>query len=98
PGGVPLYIHGVAVGGIGVAGDFHDIAATSDLIPGTKDLPLAASLDNGNYNANPRGRTYHGGEEADHDEAIALAGARGYMAPARIRASNIFVGGLRLPF
>ena len=53
PGGVPLYINKVAVGAIGVAGDFHDVAATKELLPLTQ-LPA--------YNANPKGRAYSGHE------------------------------------
>ena len=89
PGGIPLYINGVAVGAIGVAGDFHDVAATPQLLPLTQ-LP--------DYNANPKGRVYQGAEEADKDEAVALAGAQGFMAPRSIRANNIFIGGFALPF
>ncbi|HET6250737.1 MAG TPA: heme-binding protein, partial [Tepidisphaeraceae bacterium] len=95
PGGVPLYTTNpatgkkVAVGAIGVAGDFHDTAATLKLLPLTQEP---------GYNANPKGRVYHGQEEVDRDEAIAQAGANGFMAPAAIRATNIFIGGLRLPF
>jgi uncharacterized protein GlcG (DUF336 family) len=33
PGAIPLYKNGEPVGGIGVAGDGHDVAARSDLIP-----------------------------------------------------------------
>jgi len=89
PGGIPLYIHGVAVGGIGVAGDFHDIAATPQLVSLTQN-PL--------YDVNKKGAFYTGAEEYDFDEAVAQAGAKGFMAPPGIRANTIFVGGLRLPF
>ena len=98
PGGIPLYFHGVPVGGIGTAGDFRDLAATSDLVNATQDNHAVASLDNHLYNANPKGHVYNGAEELDRDESLAEAGARGFMAPAAIRATNIFVGGLRLPF
>jgi uncharacterized protein GlcG (DUF336 family) len=86
PGGIPLYIGRTPVGGIGVAGDLHDAAPRKDLrqfgLPG----------------ANPKGRFYKGQEESDFDEAVALAGARTFMAPRDIRATNIFVDGLRFPF
>lgn len=96
PGGIPLYKNGIAVGAIGVAGDGKDIAARPELIPVTQDAlnPDAAHR----YNANPKGRVFNGKEESDFDEAVALAGARGYMAPKSIRATNIFIDGLRLPF
>jgi uncharacterized protein GlcG (DUF336 family) len=96
PGGIPLYIKSVPVGAIGVAGDGHDVAAEAELVPVTQDKIL--SLDNHNYNANPKAKVYHGVEETDRDEAIALAGAQGFMPPGSIRANNIFVGGLALPF
>lgn len=84
PGGVPLYIDGQAVGGVGAAGDGHDVLARKEL-----DL-----LDN--YKQGPD--VYQGREEADADEGIALAGAAGYMAPKQIQATTIFLDGLRLPF
>jgi uncharacterized protein GlcG (DUF336 family) len=85
PGGIPLYKGGVPVGGIGVAGDGHDIAARADLL--TRHDP-----------DNPHNHVYNGTEEHDFDEAVALAGAAGYMAPPAIQADNIFIAGLRLPF
>jgi uncharacterized protein GlcG (DUF336 family) len=87
PGGVPLFIDGEPVGGIGVAGDFHDTAARSDLL----DLTPA-------YNANPERRVFAGKEESDLDEQIALAGAQGYMAAKTIGANFISIDGLALPF
>jgi uncharacterized protein GlcG (DUF336 family) len=86
PGGIPLYKNGVPVGGIGVAGDGHDIAAREDL------------LFLNPYAANPDRRVFDGTEESDFDERVALAGALGLMAPESIRATNIFLDGLRLPF
>ena len=88
PGGIPLYKDGVPVGAIGVAGDFHDIAARPDVVLLTQSP----------YNANPKGLFFFGQEEHDFDEAVALAGAVNYMAPPSIRASQIFIDGLRLPF
>jgi uncharacterized protein GlcG (DUF336 family) len=89
PGGVPLYINGRPAGGIGVAGDGSNYAARPDL-------------------ATPGQKVYTGKEEPDFDEAVALAGASGIktpkqvkinaMAPAAIRADQVFVAGLRLPF
>jgi uncharacterized protein GlcG (DUF336 family) len=88
PGGIPLYKDGVPVGAVGVAGDFHDVAARPDFI----------ALTQAPYDANPRGLFFNGTEERDTDEAVALAGAQGFMAPQNIRATNIFIDGLRLPF
>ncbi|HEV2296334.1 MAG TPA: heme-binding protein [Tepidisphaeraceae bacterium] len=86
PGGIPLYKNGVPVGGIGAAGDGHDIAARQDL------LFLSP------YAANPQRLVFDGTEESDYDERVALAGALGFMAPEPIRANRIFLDGLRLPF
>lgn len=88
PGGVPLYKDGSPVGGIGVAGDMNDVRARSDLAGAPFEIP----------DANPENKLFPGREERDADESVALAGARGFMAPARIRATRVFVDGLRFPF
>lgn len=88
PGGIPLYVNGLPVGGIGVAGDGHDIAARKDFLPTL-----------GRHTAdNPNREFYTDHEERDFDEAIALAGAQGFMAPDSIQATEVFLDGLRLPF
>jgi uncharacterized protein GlcG (DUF336 family) len=86
PGGMPIYKNGVKAGGIGVAGDGKDIAARPELLP----ISLPGS--------NPDRRVFNGREESDFDESVALAGIKGFETPKRIRATNIFVDGLRLPF
>jgi uncharacterized protein GlcG (DUF336 family) len=88
PGGVPLYERGEPVGGIGVAGDGHDIAFRKDALP-----KRGRATDD-----NPRREFFDGTEESDFDESVALAGAAGFMAPEKIRATNVFVDGLRFPF
>jgi uncharacterized protein GlcG (DUF336 family) len=84
PGGVPLFKQGEPVGGIGVAGDGHDVLARSDL---DYDPKVSAPSD-----------VFAGREESDADEQVALAGASRFMAPVKIRATQIFLDGLRLPF
>ena len=92
PGGIPLFKKGKPVGGVGVAGDFEDVAVRREFrfFNGDEVDPY-----------NRAGRVYPGGvdgEERDFDEAVALAGARGFMAPDQILATRIFVDGLRFPF
>jgi hypothetical protein len=86
PGGIPIYKDGIKAGGIGVAGDGRDIAARPELLP--IGLP----------GFNPKNQVFKGKEEADFDEAVALAGIKGFETPTRIRATKIFVDGLRFPF
>jgi uncharacterized protein GlcG (DUF336 family) len=86
PGGLPIYKDGIAVGGVGVAGDGKDTAARPDLR--LLDVP----------GANPKGKFFNGKEESDFDEAVALAGVRGFEAPKRVQANRIFVDGLRFPY
>lgn len=87
PGGIPLYRDGEPIGGVGVAGDGNDVAVREDFLQNPD-----AQIDN------PRRLFYNGAEESDFDEAVALAGADGFMAPNVIRADQIFLDGLRLPF
>src|SRR5205823_3386913 len=72
--------------GIGVSGDGRDVAVRKDLIKTLNDPD------------NPHHKYYTGPEEHDFDEAVALAGARDFMAPPKIRATQIFLAGLRFPF
>jgi uncharacterized protein GlcG (DUF336 family) len=88
PGGIPLYVNKLPAGGIGVAGDGRDVCARQDFV-GTDLCPRKN---------NRKGVFYVDHEEKDLDEAVALAGAVGHMAPESIRATQIFLDGLRLPF
>ncbi|HUB27586.1 MAG TPA: heme-binding protein, partial [Tepidisphaeraceae bacterium] len=97
PGGVPLFLNGQPVGAIGVAGDGSDVAARPDLVPqAVPGLPF--DQQSPAYKSDPTGAYYQGTEEYDFDEAVAQAGAQGYMAPSAIQSTNILVNGLTLPF
>ena len=87
PGGIPLYKNGEPVGGIGVAGDGHDVAARADAL----EQPNA-SVDNAKL------ESFTGQEESDFDESVALAGAASYAAPDAIHADRTLINGLRFPF
>ena len=93
PGAIPLYKDGQPVGGIGVAGDGHDVAAREDL---RRVLVLAAPA---YYGDDPeRLPFYTNEEESDVDEQLALAGAQGYLAPEEIEADRVYIDGLVLPY
>ncbi|HUB26565.1 MAG TPA: heme-binding protein [Tepidisphaeraceae bacterium] len=90
PGGIPLYINGQPVGGIGVFGSGNVIAPLQSLVPETPGTPA--------FESDPTGAYYNGVQEYSFDEAVAQAGAAGFMAPETIQAQNIFINGLALPF
>jgi uncharacterized protein GlcG (DUF336 family) len=110
PGGVPLYIDGVPVGGLGVAGAAHIQAPNADLknvlsvtLPNNlvatgipNFVALGQSL--GAYLKSAFTGVYDGREISDADESVALAGSFGYYAPPAIRSTNITVAGLTLPY
>src|SRR5262249_48277115 len=82
PGGIPLYVNEFPAGGVGVAGDGHDIAVRKDLLPSKNNPPDPD---------NPHREFYTNHEEHDFDEAVAMAGAKGFMAPKDIQATEVFL-------
>jgi uncharacterized protein GlcG (DUF336 family) len=83
-GGLPLYIRGVPVGGVGVEADN----------PGPAVAPDPPDASQGVYTADPRIFDH---DEA-LEERIATAATRGFEAPADIRADRIAVDGRYLRF
>jgi uncharacterized protein GlcG (DUF336 family) len=97
PGGIPLYIDGQPVGGIGVAGSGEVVAARQDLVPqATPGLPLDEQSPA--FQSDPTGAYYQGTEEYSFDEAVAQAGAIGFTPSPSIVATNILVNGLTFPY
>jgi uncharacterized protein GlcG (DUF336 family) len=93
PGGVPLFLNGrQPVGGVGVAGDGKDVAPSAEL------RPILRSL-RGTYGERSiPAKAFNGKEERDVDESVAVAASQGFMAAKKIRATRVFVNGLRFPF
>lgn len=84
PGGVPLYIDGELVGGVGVTGD----SSPSDLSPAAFLLS----------NTPPATSTAGFKVAADKDEAVALAAQSGFRPSPKILATNVLLGGIRAPY
>lgn len=86
PGGVPLYKEGQLVGGIGVTGD----GVPTDLAPAAAFFLRETQ------------RTVSSGFVAttkrDADEEVALAGQTGFRPSRDIIASNVLIGGIRIPY
>jgi uncharacterized protein GlcG (DUF336 family) len=84
PGGVPLYKHGALVGGIGVTGD----GSPTDLNPAGAILFDQVQHD------------FTSGFKAGHDtdEDVALAGQTGFEPSSDILATNVLIGGIRIPY
>lgn len=85
PGGVPLYKNGELVGGIGVTGD----SSPSNLSP-------AAFLLSGS--TPPESSTAGFKVAADSDENVALAAQSGFRPSSNILATNVLLGGIRVPY
>lgn len=84
PGGVPLYKGGHLVGGIGVTGDGSP----------TNLCPAVALLTGKTQKSATSG--FKVGE--DDDEYVALAGQTGFRPPKEIIATNVLIGGVRVPY
>jgi len=86
-GGIALYKNGKKVGALGVDdGDLSKRVSIPDSVFPGADCKAGYRLTFKNFE---RGRVL---------EEIALAAARGFVAPAPIRADRILVGGIRFPF
>ena len=102
PGGVPLYKNGELVGGIGVTGDGTP-QPSIPYIP-TPPLPpfapcIFASLPPPGVDARDENPfIYINFSGTDPDEDVALAGQQGFAPSSSITATNVFVGGIRLPY
>ena len=84
PGGVPLYKGGTLVGGVGVTGDGFP----------TNLLPAGAIF----FKETQRQATSGFETNKDADEEVALAGQTGYRPPDYILATNVLIGGIRIPY
>ncbi len=84
PGGVPLYKDGQLVGGIGVTGDGNptDLAPAAAIFAGIKRRSATLGFKTG----------------YDTDEQVALAGQTHFRPPPEILASNVLLGGIRIPY
>ncbi len=84
PGGVPLYKNGHLVGGIGVTGD----GSPTDLAPAGAIV----------FNQTQSKFTTGFKTSRDKDEDVALAGQTGFRPSADIIATNVLIGGIRIPY
>jgi len=84
PGGVPLYINGELVGGVGVTGD----SSPSNLSPAAFLLSSTP----------PTNSTAGFKVPADTDENVALAAQSGFRPSTKILATNVLLGGIRVPY
>ena len=84
PGGVPLYKNGELVGGIGVTGD----GSPTDLAPAGA---IVFKESQSNFTSG-----FKGGHDTDED--VALAGQTGFRPSNSIVATNVLIGGIRIPY
>lgn len=84
PGGVPLYKNGELVGGVGVTGDGSptNLSAASAILQKKTQKHATSGFKTGD----------------DTDEEIALAGQTGYRPDEDILATNVLLGGVRIPY
>jgi uncharacterized protein GlcG (DUF336 family) len=86
-GGLGLYKNGRKVGGLGI--DDGDLS---------KRISIPDRVFPGNECGAPYRLTFRNQERGRVLESIALAAARGRLAPKSIRSETILVGGIRLPY
>ncbi len=84
PGGLPLYKNGVLVGGIGVTGDGSPIDISTGFAIILKQLQ--------------KDSTPGFKDGRDTDEDVALSGQKGFEPSSDIEATNVLIGGIRLPY
>jgi uncharacterized protein GlcG (DUF336 family) len=84
PGGVPLYKGGHLVGGVGVTGD----GSPTNLAPAAAILLKETQKD----------ATTGFKSSGDVDELVALAGQTGFRPNPGIVATNVLIGGIRVPY
>jgi uncharacterized protein GlcG (DUF336 family) len=98
PGGVPLYKGGELVGGVGVTGDGSPTNVSTgfaiiDQVIGSED-PFSPVEQPKNQQLSTPGFK----EGPDTDEDVALAGQTGFEPDSTILATNVYIGGIQLPY
>jgi uncharacterized protein GlcG (DUF336 family) len=89
PGGVPLYKGGELVGGVGVTGHGAPINISTGfaiILSGLGKITTQADATPG-FTVGP-----------DTDEDVALAGETGYAPPSSIMPTQVYLGGIQLPY
>jgi uncharacterized protein GlcG (DUF336 family) len=102
PGGVPLYKGAQLVGGIGVTGDGTPQPSIPYIltppIPPFAPCVLASLPSSPNIARAENPFVYINFSGTDPDEDVALSGQHGFAPSSNITATNVFVGGIRLPY
>ena len=102
PGGVPLYKSGELVGAIGVTGDDTPQPSVPYIltppIPPLAPCVLASLPSSPNIARDENPFVFINFSGSDPDEDVALAGQKGFAPSPSIIATNVLVGGIRLPY